>query len=125
MSKRKLFLVEDDPTFAEMLKDYLSEKSIWDISHFNNGEACIERAFEEPFAAIIDYHLDSKVKGGINGMETLTQLKKKSPGTHCIFLSGQNRYGVALQTISHGAEQYIVKDDKAFATIREALEKLM
>jgi DNA-binding NarL/FixJ family response regulator len=60
----------------------------------------------------------------MNGIDTMVQLKKIAPGAHCIFLSGQKRYGVALQTISHGAENYILKDEKAFAEIGKILDTL-
>ncbi len=125
MNRKKLFIVEDDATFAEMLKDYLSMKPHWDISHFESGEACLEQAFEEPFAVVIDYHLDSMQRDQMNGMDTLVKLKKISPDSHCIFLSGQEKYGLALQIVSHGAEKYIVKDEKAFVEITKALDDLL
>lgn len=124
MSQRKLFLVEDDPLFAEMLKDFLNSKPQWEVVYFDNGEDCVKQAYQNPTVVIIDYHLDSLNVGGINGIDTMVNLKKVSPGSHCIFLSGQKRYGVALQTISHGAENYIFKDEKAFDEIGKILDGL-
>jgi DNA-binding NarL/FixJ family response regulator len=122
MSKRKLFIVEDDPMFAEMLKDFLKQKPQWEVTYFATGEDCVKEAYQSPEVVIIDYHLDSKVAGGMNGIQTMVKLKKEAPGCHCIFLSGQERYGVALQTISHGAENYIFKDENAFAEIGKILD---
>jgi len=122
MSKRKLFIVEDDPMFAEMLKDYLKSRPQWHVFYYPTGEACLKEAFEMPEVAIIDYHLDSVESSGMNGIETLKKLKKIVPGAHCIFLSGQQKYGVALQTISHGAENYIIKDENAFDEIGKILD---
>lgn len=124
MNKRKLYIVEDDPMFAELLKDFLQSRPQWEVSYFPTGEECVKQAYQEPDVVIIDYHLDSKVKGGINGIDTLIQLKKIAPRAHCIFLSGQEKYGVALRTISHGAENYIFKDENAFNEIGKIIDNL-
>jgi DNA-binding NarL/FixJ family response regulator len=122
MSKKKLFIVEDDPIFAEMLKDYLSARPQWDVYYFPTGEDCLKQAYQDPRVVIIDYHLDSLKEHGINGIETMVKLKKIAPSAHCIFLSGQEKYGVALKTISQGAENYIFKDEKAFQEIGKILD---
>ncbi len=122
MSKRKLFLVEDDPMFAEMLMDFLKSRPQWAVIYFPTGEDCLKEAYQDPDVVIIDYHLDSLKSNGMNGIDTMVQIKKVSPGAHCIFLSGQEKYGVALQTISHGAENYIFKDENAFVEIGKVLD---
>lgn len=124
MSKRKLFIIEDDPMFAEMLKDYLSSKPMWEVVHFVTGEEAVKNAYQDPEMVIIDYHLDSVSSKGMSGIDTMLQLKKISPEAHCVFLSGQKSYGVALQTISHGAESYIIKDEAAFTEIGKILDNL-
>ena len=124
MSKRKVFIVEDDPLFAEMLKDYLKSRPQWEVSYFPTGEECVQMAYQDPDVVIIDYHLDNLQAGGMNGIDTMVKLKKIAPGAHCVFLSGQKRYGVALQTISQGAENYIFKDEKAFSEIGKILDSL-
>ena len=122
MAKRKLFIVEDDPMFAEMLQDFLKSRPQWEVTYFSDGESCVQSAFQNPEVVIIDYHLDSVNASGMNGLQTMVALKKQSPEAHCIFLSGQERYGVALKTISQGAENYIIKDDKAFEEIGRILD---
>jgi DNA-binding NarL/FixJ family response regulator len=122
MSKRKLFLVEDDPMFAEMMMDYLKTKPQWEVTYYPTGEDCVKEAYRDPDVVIIDYHLDSLKSNGMNGIDTMVQIKKVAPGAHCIFLSGQEKYGVALQTISHGAENYIFKDENAFTEIGRILD---
>jgi len=122
MSKRKLFIVEDDPMFAEMLIDFMKSKPQWEVAYFPSGEECVSEAYQDPDVVIIDYHLDGLKAEGINGLETMKKLKKIAPGAHCIFLSGQQKYGVALQTISQGAENYVFKDENAFNEIGKILD---
>jgi DNA-binding NarL/FixJ family response regulator len=110
--------------FAEMLKDRLKDRPIWDVVHYTNGEEAIKNAFSLPDAAIIDYHLDLNNKGGMSGIDTMTHILKESPVTHCVFLSGQKSYGLALQTISHGALNYVIKDENAFDEIIRILDSI-
>lgn len=122
MSKRKLFIVEDDPMFAEMLIDFMKSKPQWEVAYFPSGEECVSEAYQDPDVVIIDYHLDGLKAEGMNGLETMKKLKKIAPSAHCIFLSGQQKYGVALQTISQGAENYVFKDENAFNEIGKILD---
>jgi len=124
MSKRKLFIIEDDPMFAEMLQDTLKSRPMWEVKHFMTGEEALANAYLDPELVIIDYHLDSVSSNALSGIDTMMKLKKISPKAHCIFLSGQKSYGVALQTISHGAENYIIKDEAAFGEIGKILDGL-
>ena len=40
-------------------------------------------------------------------------------------LSGQEKYGVALQTIQKGAEQYLMKDENAFEEIVKMINEML
>ena len=124
MSKKKLFIVEDDPMFAEMLKDRLKAHAMWDVTHYSTGEEASKNAFVNPDVAIIDYHLDLNNQGGMSGIDTMNELRKVSPLTHVVFLSGQKSYGLALQTISHGANNYVMKDEAAFDEIARILDAI-
>lgn len=124
MSKRKLFIVEDDPMFAEMLIDFMKSRPQWAVSYFPSGEDCVKEAYQDPEVVIIDYHLDNLQSGGMNGIDTMLKIKKIVPNAHCIFLSGQQKYGVALQTISLGAENYVFKDESAFSEIGKILDSI-
>lgn len=124
MSKKKLFIVEDDPMFAEMLKDRLKQHTMWEVIHYSTGEAAVQNAFAKPDVAIIDYHLDLNNKGGMSGIDTMNEIRKVSALTHVVFLSGQKSYGLALQTISHGANNYVMKDEAAFDEIARILNDI-
>lgn len=46
--KRTIFLVDDEPIQNEMLKDYLSERFVYDIKIFDNGEEAIKNMHLNP-----------------------------------------------------------------------------
>jgi len=121
---RKIFIVEDDPMQADLLKDRLTRDTPHEVKVFYTGESCIRSISENPEVIIIDYHLNSNDRTAANGMDILTSLKKFLPSAHIIMLSSQERYGVALQSIQKGAEQYVVKDQEAFEKINTLINTL-
>jgi DNA-binding NarL/FixJ family response regulator len=57
-------------------------------------------------------------------MEVLQAIRKHSPGTHVIMLSSQERYGIAMQTLQKGAEQYVIKDSSSFQKISNMVNEM-
>ena len=121
---KKLFVVDDDKMFTELLTDYLASKGSHNISSFLTGEECLKHISENPDVIILDYHLDSVNKNAANGMLILQAIKKNYPKVHVIMLSSQERYSLAMQTIQKGAEQYVIKDDKAFEKILKMINEI-
>lgn len=121
---KNIFIVDDDPMLTEALKDYLTRKIPHRISCFHTGEECLKHLPEEPDVIILDYYLNTVQKDAANGMEILKLVKKKYPQIHIIMLSGQERYGVAMQTIQKGAEQYVIKDKNAFEKVDKLLSEM-
>ena len=121
MSQKKIFIVDDNEMFAEMLKDRLSNNPSYRMSVFNTGEECIKNLYLNPDLIILDYFLNDVFKEAANGLEILGEIKRHNDQIHVIMLSSQEKYTVAAQTISKGAEQYVVKDDDAFNNIGKIL----
>ena len=121
-NERVIFIVDDDHLYSQMLVDHLSVDPVNVVKAFTTGEACLEKLFESPDFIILDYHLNMVDKKARNGLEILEQIRKANQQAKVIMLSSQERYGVALQTISKGAEQYIVKDKLAFQKIDQIIK---
>jgi DNA-binding NarL/FixJ family response regulator len=121
---KKIFIVDDDKMLCEAMNDYLTRIIPHKIYTFHTGEDCIKHLSERPDVIILDYYLNSVQKDAANGMEILNTIKKQYPNTHVIMLSSQERYGIAMQTIQQGAEQYVVKDEKAFEKISFMIDDL-
>ncbi|MCD4683534.1 MAG: response regulator [Bacteroidales bacterium] len=124
MSQKKIFIVDDNEMFAEMLKDRLTNNPSYRISVFNTGEECIKNLYLNPDLIILDYFLNDVFKEAANGLEILGEIKRHNDQIHVIMLSSQEKYTVAAQTISKGAEQYVVKDDDAFYNIGKILRDI-
>ena len=122
--KRLIFLVDDEPIQNEMLKDYLSERFLYDIRIFDNGEDALQNMNLEPEIMVLDYHLSGSKAGAKNGVEILKEVKDKYPTTEVIMLSGQDKIEVAVDSIKYGAYDYVVKGETAFSRMENALNNV-
>lgn len=122
--KRYLFLVDDEPIQNEMLKDYLSERFIYDIKIFDNGEEALKNMNLNPEIIVLDYYLNSNNPNARNGIEVIKDIKDKYPDTQIIALSGQDKIEVAIDTIKYGAYDYVVKGESAFSRIENIINNL-
>ena len=120
---KKIFIVDDDTMLTEALKDYLTRSIAHNVTSFHTGEECLGHLPEGPDIIILDYYLNTVQKDAANGMEILQTIKKHYPAIHVIMLSSQERYGIAMQTIQKGAEQYVIKDEKAFEKIASMINE--
>jgi DNA-binding NarL/FixJ family response regulator len=121
---KKVFLVDDDNMLTEALTDYLTREVPHKVTAFRTGEECLENLSENPDVVVLDFYLNSQNKEAANGMEIIKAIKKNYPGMHVIMLSSQERYGIALQTIQKGAENYVIKDADAFDKIAKLINEM-
>ncbi len=123
-AKRFLFLVDDEPIQNEMLKDYLSERFLYEIKVFQNGEEALKHLNLNPEIVVLDYHLSAQNREAKNGVEILKAIKDRSPDTQVIMLSGQDKLEVAVDSMKYGAYDYVVKGETAFARTENALNNV-
>jgi CheY-like chemotaxis protein len=123
---KKIFVVDDDEFYANMLKDHLSENNLYTVDIFLTGEECVKQLSDNnnPDIIILDYVMNSEFKDAANGLQILDTIRKIDKHVHVIMLSGQEKYGIALQTIAHGAEQYVIKGRDSFAELDAIVKQL-
>jgi two-component system OmpR family response regulator len=122
--KRVIFLVDDEPIQNEMLKDYLSERFLYDIRVFDNGEEALQHMDLQPEIMVLDYHLNSSRPGAKNGVEILKEVKDRYPDTQVIILSGQDKIDVAVDSMKFGAYDYVVKGETAFNRMENTMNNV-
>ena len=120
---RKIFIVDDDATATEALKNFLTQDIPHQVSVFSTGEECLKKLHEKPDIVILAYYLNSVQKDAANGLEILQAIRKFHPEVHVIMLSGQERYSTAFESIQKGAEQYVMKGEGAFEEIAELIQE--
>ncbi|HKM92881.1 MAG TPA: sigma-54 dependent transcriptional regulator [Prolixibacteraceae bacterium] len=122
MSKKKykIFVVDDNNLFLKVLYKTLAENESYDVSAIQTGHECIKRLSELPDIVSLDYTMPD-----INGAEILEEIKKMSPGTRVIIVSGQNDINTAINLLKIGAYDYIVKGPDTREKITRVIEKII
>lgn len=123
-AKRYIFLVDDEPIQNEMLKDYISERFVYDIKTFENGEEALQQMQYQPEVVVLDYHLNAHNSKAQNGVEILQRIKDQYPNTQVIMRSGQDDLNVAVDSMKYGAFDYIVKGATEFTRMENALNNV-
>lgn len=110
-----ILIVDDEPMQREMLREHLSKMATFEIHAFGTGEECLAAAkIRTPTIVFLDYHLNKEVKDAMDGIEVLKEIKEQYPETDVVMISGQDKIEVAVNSIKHGAFDYIVKGEGAF-----------
>ncbi|MFM7078255.1 MAG: response regulator [Bacteroidota bacterium] len=119
--RQTIFIVDDDPVLAEMLKDHLSKMTSYKIQIFETGEDCLKQMDQKPGIVFLDFYLNSVNKDAMDGLDILQEIKKIDPEVDVVMLSGQDKIEVAVKTMQYGAFDYIVKGESSFYRAEKAV----
>ncbi len=100
----KVLLVDDEKDFVEMLSLRLQETGE-KVFSAHSGKACLEILGETDIDVVI---LDIKMPG-MDGMETLKEIKKRHPLVEVIMLTGHGSAETAVDGMKLGAFDYLMK----------------
>lgn len=115
----KIFIIEDDPMFGEMMKFTLERENNHDVTLFQSGEAFFDQIHQNPDIVTIDYNLP-----GMTGLEILEKINKYNDNIGTIIVSGQEEVGVAVEAYKKGAKYYILKNDSTFPELTQCVKNL-
>ncbi|MFM7016451.1 MAG: response regulator [Bacteroidota bacterium] len=119
-----VFIIEDEPLQAEMLKDLVSAKFKLEVHSFGTGEEALKNWHLSPSVVVLDHDLNTVNQSAMNGVEVLKKIKELSPLTQVVMLSGQHSLSVAANAIKFGAFDYIVKGEGAFDRIGSIFQNI-
>ncbi len=117
-----VLLLDDEPIVGKRLKPAV-EKMGCDVEVFEDPRVALERIDEKAFDIVVtDIRMDE-----IDGIEVLERVKKKSPRTKVIMITGYAMMSLAREAMEKGAYDFIAKPftpeelRKAIAKAAEAL----
>ena len=124
--KNRVCIVHDNEMLRMMLEDHLAENPSYFMETFPTGEDFLTVLEEEeiPDSIIADFNLDSAQPKAMNGLELLKQIKSRDRSIKVIIYASQEQYGKALERISSGAVEYIMKDKGSFQKIEPFINAL-
>jgi len=106
MQALKIFLVEDDPFFGEVIKYHLMLNPDYTVTLFQTGKECLEKLFLKPDIVCLDFGLPD-----ISGDVLLKKILQINNTVSVIMISGQEDIEVAVNCLKAGAQDYIVKNN--------------
>jgi DNA-binding NtrC family response regulator len=122
MGNSEIAIVDDDPGFSFMLKDYLLSSGDLNSDLFKSGDDFLKNYNSGDNRKII---LDYEFNEGPNGLVVLQRIKTLNPMAVVIVVSGQDDLEKAIETLRKGAIDYFLKTNKTvFANILCSLMKI-
>jgi len=106
MDPFRIFIVEDDKLYGELLTFNLSLNPDYEVELFATGTECINNLFRNPSAISLDFSLPD-----MSGFEVIERIKKYNSEIPVVIVSGQEDVSTAVQLLKQGAYDYIVKDE--------------
>ena len=101
----KILLVDDEPAMLRYIRTLL-EVDDYKVETASTGEEALQRVEKgmEPDLVLLDVLMP-----GIDGLETLEQLRQKRPGVKVVMLSCVNDTKKVVQAMRLGAHDYLTK----------------
>jgi two-component system, OmpR family, response regulator len=115
MKDFRVLIVDDELDFLETIVKRLNRRKI-DATGIDSGIKALELLEREHFDVVI---LDVRMPG-MDGIETLKEMKKKRPLMEVIMLTGHASVESGVQGMHYGAFDYVMKP----ANIDDLLEKI-
>jgi len=122
MSIANVLLVDDEAEFVETFSERLELRDLIISKAFNGAEALQALEKNHDLEAVI---LDVKMPG-MDGIETLAEIKKRFPLVEVIMLSGHADVESAIDGMKQGAFDYLMKPcdmEQIIAKVTEAVAK--
>ena len=113
----RILVLDDEPIVCKRLQPALEKKG-YDVETFYQSEEALRRFIERPFDIVIT---DLKMKG-IDGMKFLTEVKKVSPETEVIVITGFATMETAKESFRQGVFDFLAKPFK-LREIQEGIQK--
>ena len=115
----KIFIVEDDYWYGELLKYHLSANPDYEVHLFDTAKGCLDHLHLRPDVVSIDFNLPD-----MRGEELLKRIQSVNNKLPVIVISAQEDIAVALALLKKGAYDYIIKDDNAKDTLWNTLLRI-
>ena len=120
MNDLKIFVVEDNIVYLNLLKKYLLSIGCEDVSVYENGETCLNDLHLRPNVIFLDYYMDS-----LNGSEVLNKIKRFDPNIFVVMISGQEEVQTAIDFLKNGGFDYLKKGEDDMKNVEEVLNKII
>jgi len=101
----EILVVDDEEIMRESLAAWLREDG-YAVDTAISGRIAAEKSKERDYAI---YFIDLKMPGGMDGIETMMEIRKIHPEASIIIITAYATVDTAISAMKEGAQEYIVK----------------
>jgi DNA-binding NtrC family response regulator len=101
----QILVVDDEEIMCESLAAWLREDGYL-VDTASSGREAVELAKKTDYAI---YFIDLKMPGGMDGIDTLMEIRRLHPDASIIIITAYATVDTAITAIKEGAQEYIVK----------------
>src|ERR1041385_4111273 len=101
----QILVVDDEEVMCESLAAWLREDG-YAVDTAFSGKDALEHSRHKDYAI---YFVDLKMPGGMDGIETMMQIRTLHPEASIIIITAYATVDTAITAIKEGAQEYIVK----------------
>jgi DNA-binding NtrC family response regulator len=123
-NKFKIFIIEDDPWYGQILLHHLSLNPDYELHLFTLGKDALNHLYKKPDLICMDFGLPD-----MTGNKLLKEIQARHKDVPIIAISAQEEIDVAVELLKSGVRDYIVKGDhakeqlwKSIINIRETID---
>ncbi|MEX0737280.1 MAG: sigma-54 dependent transcriptional regulator, partial [Bacteroidota bacterium] len=100
-----ILVVDDEEIMRESMAAWLREDG-YTVDAVVSGREALDKARQSNYAI---YFIDLKMPGGIDGIETMMEIRKLHPDASVIIITAYATVDTAITAMKEGAQEYIVK----------------
>src|ERR1041384_7728309 len=101
----QILVVDDEEVMCESLAAWLREDG-YGVDTAASGREALEQSQKKDYAI---YFVDLKMPGGMDGIETMMQIRRLHPDASIIIITAYATVDTAITAMKEGAQEYIVK----------------
>lgn len=106
MQSYKIFIVEDDPWYGQILSYHLGLNPDYEVHLITTGKGCLSRLHQKPDLISVDFSLPD-----MTGDILFKKIKDYDSSIPVIVISSQEDINVAVNLLKAGVSDYLVKDE--------------
>ncbi len=117
----RLLIVDDEERFVETLSKRFAARGFY-VEGANSGPDALAILNQKPFDVVL---LDLRMPG-MDGLQTLREIRSAQPLLQTVMLSGNASINAAVEGMRLGASDYLLKPadiEEVIAKVEEAFEK--
>jgi DNA-binding NtrC family response regulator len=119
MGAYKIFIVEDEPWYGEILEYHLSLNEDYQVTRFTTGKECLANLHKKPDLITIDFSLPD-----YTGDKLYEKIREYDQQIPVVVISGQEEISVAVNLLKMGVTDYLIKDENTKDMLWNAVIKI-